>query len=106
SPVSCAAACAVCDTVDDDLLASVAAKADVLRRGLAELPGVVGTRGLGLLLAAELDRPAADVVGAALARGLVVGSAGERVLRLTPPLTISPAEVEQGLALLGEALAA
>ena len=46
-------------------------------------------RGLGLLLGVELDRPAGPVVEAALANGLVVGTAGERTLRLAPPLTIS-----------------
>ena len=54
-----------------------------LAAGLAPFGDV---RGLGLLLAVELDRPAAPVVEAALEHGLVIGSAGERTLRLTPPL--------------------
>jgi acetylornithine/succinyldiaminopimelate/putrescine aminotransferase len=61
-------------------------------------------RGRGLLLGAELDRPAGPVVAAALEAGLLVGSAGETVLRLTPPLTIGSDEVETGLALLEEVL--
>jgi acetylornithine/succinyldiaminopimelate/putrescine aminotransferase len=101
NPVSCAAACAVVDTIDDALLAHVRALSQVLRDGLAELGAV---RGLGLLLAVELDRPAAPVVEAALAHGLVVGSAGERTLRLTPPLTLSEDEARLGLELLGEVL--
>jgi 4-aminobutyrate aminotransferase-like enzyme len=36
---------------------------------------------------------------------VVVGTAGETVLRLTPPLTLSAAEVELGLAKLEEVLA-
>jgi len=36
---------------------------------------------------------------------LVVGSAGERVLRLTPPLTISDEEIDHALAVLEEVLA-
>ena len=43
----------------------------------------------GLLLAVELDRPAGPVAHAALEHGLLVGTAGETALRLTPPLTIS-----------------
>ena len=74
----------------------------VLRDGLADLGEV---RGLGLLLAVELDRPAAPVVEAALAHGLVIGSAGEQVLRLTPPLTLTLDEAQQGLTLLREVLA-
>ena len=57
-------------------------------------------RGLGLLLAVELDRPAAPVVEAALEHGLVIGSAGERTLRLTPPLTLTAEEAEHGIQLL------
>jgi predicted acetylornithine/succinylornithine family transaminase len=102
NPVACAAACAVVDTVDDELLAHVHDVSRHLRDGLAEFGEV---RGLGLLLAVELERPAAPVVEAALANGLVIGSAGERVLRLTPPLTLSHDEAALGLTLLEEALA-
>ena len=104
NPVAAAAACAVVDTVDDALLASVRALGERLSIGLAALPGVLGVRGRGLMLGAELDRPAGPVVAACLAAGLLVGSAGDTVLRLTPPLTISGDEVELGLALLEEVL--
>jgi 4-aminobutyrate aminotransferase-like enzyme len=87
----------VVDTIDDQLLAHVHEVSRYLRDGLAELGEV---RGLGLLLAVELDRPAAPVVEAALAGGLVIGSAGERVLRLTPPLTLSLDEAALALSLL------
>ena len=102
NPVACAAACAVVDTVDDDLLAHVRELSAFLRDGLAEFGEV---RGLGLLLAVELDRPAAPIVEAALANGLVIGSAGERTLRLTPPLTLSLDEAALALTLLEGALA-
>jgi acetylornithine aminotransferase len=41
---------------------------------------------------------------AARQRGLVVINAGENVLRLTPPLIVSPAEIDQALVVLGECL--
>ena len=44
-------------------------------------------------------------MNACRARGLLVAPAGDRTLRLTPPLTIGTAEVEQALAVLGEVLA-
>jgi acetylornithine/N-succinyldiaminopimelate aminotransferase len=101
NPVACAAACAVVDAVDDALLAHVREVSKLLTAGLAQHGDV---RGLGLLLAVELDRPAAPVVAAALAHGLVIGSAGEQTLRLTPPLTLSTDEAALALDLLTEVL--
>ena len=104
NPVTCAAACAVCDAVDDELVADVRAKGDLLRGRVAAFPSVEEVRGRGLLLGASLDRPAGDVVDACRERGLLVGSAGPDVLRLTPPLTVSAEELEQGIGLLEEVL--
>jgi acetylornithine/succinyldiaminopimelate/putrescine aminotransferase len=101
NPVACAAASAVVDAIDETLLAHVRDVSAFLRDGLAEHGEV---RGLGLLLAVELDGPAAPVAEAALAHGLVVGTAGERTLRLTPPLTLTLAEAAHGLELLREVL--
>jgi acetylornithine/succinyldiaminopimelate/putrescine aminotransferase len=100
--VASAAACAVLDTIDDELLADVRARSAQLVDGLSALGAV---RGLGLLLAVELDQPAAPVVQAALEHGLVIGSAGDRVLRLTPALTLSAEEAALGIKLLTEVLA-
>ena len=57
------------ETLDDALLASVRAQGAALAAGLAALPGVVEVRGRGLMLGAELDRPAGPVVAAALEAG-------------------------------------
>jgi acetylornithine/N-succinyldiaminopimelate aminotransferase len=62
-------------------------------------------RGRGLLLGLELDRPAAPVIDLCRERGVLVGSAGENVLRLTPPLTIPEADLAHGLHVLEEVLA-
>ena len=105
NPVICAAACAVVEAIDDELLAAVAERGTQLSSGVAALPGVVATRGRGLMLGADLDRPAGPVAATALELGLVVGTAGERTLRFVPPLTITAAELDQGLSLLGEVLA-
>jgi predicted acetylornithine/succinylornithine family transaminase len=104
NPVTCAAACAVLDTIDDDLLANVRAMGDRLTAGLASLPAVREVRGLGLLLGCELDRPAGPIVAACLDAGLVVGTAGADVLRLTPPLVVGEAEVDRALEIIAGAL--
>jgi acetylornithine/succinyldiaminopimelate/putrescine aminotransferase len=101
NPVSAAAACAVVDTVDAELLGHVQNVAAELAGGLARFGDV---RGLGLLLAVELDRPAGPVVEEALAHGLVIGSAGPNTLRLTPPLTLTGEEAALGLERLATVL--
>jgi len=105
NPVACAAASAVCDELTDDLLATVTANGQVLAAGLAALAGIREVRGVGLMLGAELDRPAADVVAACAEQGLLVGTAGADVLRLTPPLIVTTAEIEKALGVLEEVLA-
>jgi acetylornithine/N-succinyldiaminopimelate aminotransferase len=106
NPVVCAVACAVVSAIDDDLLSNVRARGAELAAGLAELPGVIEVRGRGLLLGATLDRPVNAVVDSCRERGLLVLSAGLDVLRLTPPLVLGPAEVEEALDILRLALAA
>jgi acetylornithine/N-succinyldiaminopimelate aminotransferase len=100
NPVACAAACAVVDTIDDDLLAHVRDVSALFAEALPEV------RGDGLLLAVELHRPAGPVAHAALEKGLLVGTAGETALRITPPLTISREEAQHGIELLREVLGA
>jgi acetylornithine/N-succinyldiaminopimelate aminotransferase len=104
NPVSCAAACAVVDAIDDELLASVVSQSARLQRQLKTLEGVQVVRGRGLLLGVQLDRPAAAVVDECGDRGLLVLSAGESILRLTPPLTIGELEAEEALAIVAAAL--
>ena len=104
NPVACAAACAVVEALDQALLAAVADNGRLLADGLAALPGVTEVRGRGLMLGAALDRPAGPVVTAALEAGVLVGTAGDTVLRLTPPLTIIGGELDAGLARLEEVL--
>jgi len=104
NPVACAAACAVCDAIDTALLANVQEQGDRLVARLAELPAVVEVRGAGLLVGVELDRPTAPLIDACRDAGLLVLSAGERVLRLTPPLIVSDAEVGLALDVLVEVL--
>jgi acetylornithine aminotransferase len=106
NPISCAAACAVVDAIDDDLLGRVTVHGASLARRLAALPGVVEVRGRGLLLGAIVDRPAGEIVEACRERGLLVLTAGADVVRLAPPLTIGPEDIDEALAILESVLGA
>jgi acetylornithine/succinyldiaminopimelate/putrescine aminotransferase len=73
---------------------------------LEQLPQVAEVRGLGLLLAAELvpGLDAKAVADAALAAGLVVNAVTPSSLRFAPPLTVSDAELDEGVAILASVL--
>jgi acetylornithine/N-succinyldiaminopimelate aminotransferase len=101
NPVAAAAACAVVEAIDDELLANVGARSSELVAGLGELPAR-NVRGRGLLVGFETAAPAGDVVEAARREGLLVLTAGEQVVRLAPPLTVSESEVAAALAVLAQ----
>jgi acetylornithine/N-succinyldiaminopimelate aminotransferase len=105
NPVICAAAVAVCDTIDDALLVQVRTQGERLQAGLASLPGVVDVRGAGLLIGAEFGDPVQPIVDAALDAGLVCLSSGPNVLRLAPPLVATAADVDRALEILVEVTA-
>jgi acetylornithine/N-succinyldiaminopimelate aminotransferase len=71
---------------------------------LSGIDAIVETRGVGLMWGIELDRPAGPVVTAALEAGLLITAAGERVIRLLPPLVIEPGDIAEATAILHEVL--
>jgi len=105
NPVVAAAACAVVEAIDDELLENVRDRGAQLEVGLSALPAVRSVRGRGLLIGAELDRLVGPVVDACREQGLLVLSAGPDVLRLTPPLVVDAAQVAEALAILEGVLA-
>ena len=74
-------------------------------RAMAERTGRVrAVRGAGFMWGIDTTAPAADVVRAALERGLLLVTAGEHTVRLLPPLTMTRDELARGLAVLEEAV--
>ena len=117
NPLSCAAALAVLDVVTEpDFLPTARELGETMRRRLEAIAGArseIGeVRGLGPMLAFEFAERSPDrakaVVSAAFERGLVLLSCGlhGNVIRLLPPLNIAPEDLDEGLAILEESLAA
>jgi acetylornithine/N-succinyldiaminopimelate aminotransferase len=69
---------------------------------------ITDVRGKGLLMAVEFkdEKTATAVNGHCLAEGLLVQQTQRRMLRVFPALTITRAEMEEGLAILGGAIRA
>jgi acetylornithine/N-succinyldiaminopimelate aminotransferase len=103
--IACAALAALQATDDPALLDSVRELGARLADGLAQLPHVLAVRGRGLMLACEIDLPAPEVtLRALLEQRVVVNATGPTTVRLLAPLTISAAEIDEGLARLARAL--
>lgn len=91
--------------IEQDLPAGAAAKGKIIARRLHSLldrcPHVTEVRGKGLMWAVEFSGDLGErVTNAALASGLIVNNVRPNAVRLTPPLTVSDEELEQGLATL------
>ncbi|MBW2208080.1 MAG: aminotransferase class III-fold pyridoxal phosphate-dependent enzyme, partial [Deltaproteobacteria bacterium] len=91
NPLACSAALAVLDTMEQEQLVMQAAeRGQQLLEGfnmtLQSREGVTEIRGRGLMIGIELDRPCTELVGKALAQGLLLNVTAERVVRLLPPL--------------------
>ena len=77
-----------------------------LTEKLSAVSGVKEVRGLGLLIAVELDGiDAKDAADRALDAGLVVNAVTATALRLAPPLTVSDAEIDEAVSILAAVLA-
>jgi acetylornithine/N-succinyldiaminopimelate aminotransferase len=59
-------------------------------------------RGQGLMIGLKMKTPSADFLAAARANGLIVLPAGDNVVRLLPPLTLSEDEAREGMELLSK----
>lgn len=105
-PLATAAARAVLSSLVDIDAPSLAVKAgQELCHALSRLPPVASVRGLGLLVAAELETAnAPQVASRCLERGLVVNGVTPSALRLAPPLNISSEEIVEAAEILGSVL--
>lgn len=109
--VSCAVALAVLDVIDkEQLVANAHASGAYLRAGISRLaqqyPWIREVRGAGLFVGVELDvhpttsltgrQQAARIVNDLRHRGVLMGTTGRdsNILKIRPPLTIAPAEVD------------
>ena len=73
-----------------------------LQLAFQDHPKISAVRGLGMMVGIETSASLSRIVEAARQKGLIILTAGENVIRLLPPLTISREEIQQGIAILKE----
>ncbi|GAB4445557.1 MAG: aspartate aminotransferase family protein [Anaerolineae bacterium] len=110
-PLVCTVARAVFSQINQPaFLAEVKHKGDYLAQKLqtltTESPLLAGLRGKGLMWGLLSEIPAAEIVAEARNHGLIILVAGEKVIRLLPPLTITQVELDLLAERLRETLAA
>ncbi|WP_018567239.1 aminotransferase class III-fold pyridoxal phosphate-dependent enzyme [Streptomyces sp. PsTaAH-124] len=111
NPVSCAAALATADLVTGSLAENALKQGAFLLdrlQHLADGPHVESVTGLGLMIGVTFAsaRFAAEVEAACFRRGLLVLQAGDRTVRVSPPLVLREDQAATGADLLCEAVAA
>ena len=73
-----------------------------LQLAFQDHPKISAVRGLGMMIGIETSASLSRLVEAARQKGLIILTAGDNVIRLLPPLTISREEIQQGIAVLKE----
>jgi len=118
NPVSCRAALATLELLENGYIANAAERGEQLREGLLKLQRqhlqVGDVRGLGLMMAMDLvkEHGAPDpalrdaMVQTAFQQGLLLLGCGDSAIRFCPPLCVSAEQVETALHILGGILAA
>ncbi|MDR2485559.1 MAG: aspartate aminotransferase family protein [Treponema sp.] len=103
NPLAAAAGLVVLETVNNPaFLKGIAGKGDRIRAALHSWnhPRIKDIRGRGLMIGVDIASPAWDILEAALAKGLLILSAGANTLRFLPPYIITDDEIDQGLDIL------
>ncbi len=110
NPLACAAANAVLDVLLapgflDQVCARAALLDTLLDSLVADAPDVFEqSRGLGLLIGLRCVPVVGDVQAAAQQAGLLCVTAGDNVLRLVPPLTVTEEDCRKAVAMLVQAV--
>ena len=102
NPVACAAALSVLSRLTDAFLDEVDAKGKLLRSLLENQDGILSVSGMGLMLGLQTEKPAGQVVQAAMENGVLCLTAKNKV-RLLPALNIPEPLLRKAAGIIKEA---
>jgi len=115
NPIAAAAGIVVLKTVNDPaFLVEISRKGEILKNAFKQNPKIKEVRGRGLMIGMDIESSSWIFLKSGIARadfakqqnGLLLLSAGTNTLRLLPPYTITDSELEQGIEIMNELLAA
>jgi len=118
NPIACAAGCATIDLLQESFLANAAEVGEYALDALTEIsarhPSIGDVRGIGLMIGIDFVKSKETrekngalrdrVTDLAFERGLITLGCGSNVIRISPPLNISKAEIDEGLKIFEEAV--
>ncbi len=106
NPAVCAGAVSNLKRLDEDLLAEVRRKSEVIFSTLKGKENIRSLSGAGLMIGIEPESgKAADIAKICLEHGVLVLTAGGNKVRLLPPLSITDEELERALNVIADAFA-
>ncbi len=110
NPIACRAASAVIETIEADGLlkrgTEIGARFQAhLEKLRTELPGLIqAIRVLGVMIGFDLPFDASSLVAECMKRKLLINATHGHVVRLLPALTITDEQIDEGCAILADAL--
>lgn len=118
NPLACVAALATIDLIENGFMENAARVGKLAMEKLNEMAGefasIGDVRGIGLMIGVEFKKlphshKSAEklrdrVVDLAFEKGLMLLGCGKSVIRISPPLCLTPAELDEGLQIFAEAV--
>lgn len=111
NPLACNAGCAVLSTIiSDKLCDNSALMGEYLMKNLSDLkakyPFIKEVRGKGLMIGVELDKPlAVEIKRRCFENGYLIGSVGNNIIRVLPPLIITKEDIDGFVSVLNKVMA-
>ncbi|MCM8761734.1 MAG: aspartate aminotransferase family protein [Candidatus Omnitrophica bacterium] len=111
SPLACASSLAVIETIEkENLLENVNVMGNYLYQKLLTLkekhPVVKKVKGLGLMLAIELDSEGNWLVNLCAEQGLLINCTHSNIIRIMPAITVNKEEIDEGIEILDRCMGA
>jgi acetylornithine/N-succinyldiaminopimelate aminotransferase len=114
NPFACAVALAVCQTIErENLIANARDRGAQLKNGLEAIAAIypetiAEVRGWGLIqglvIAEDSKLTPRDLIQACIDQGLLLVSAGLKVVRFVPPLVVTPSEIDRAVEIVKQAI--